>query len=352
MSFKIHKHGYCYIPLPSFDEIIKRKRKLISHGKQLQGHFTGKITCELTTVTPVHIGSGLFELAEDAGFDPKFGIVKGIVKDNETGEPIIPGSSLKGAFRSILEAISYSCFLAKKFGYSTCTVKNYDDKVCTACHIFGAMGYQGRISFEAAKIRKDKNGKDHNIKTTEPFNIIQHYGPKNPKPKRRFYPHIDYQSDEFWQSILKDQLDITAEKNKSGQIIRRMDKNQFFKKKVKEPFDFIAPRTKMKFSIKLENMESSEIGLLITALGIGENNQTIFCPSIGGSKPFCFGTIEIKIESIYKTKFSDDLIHGFEEQTDSFVQIANVNDWINQHLQSLFNAADDEQLIFPKGFDL
>lgn len=54
-----------------------------------------KITCTLKVLTGLHIG-------DNSGFAPIGALDNPVVRDSYTGDPVIPGSSLKGKMRSLL----------------------------------------------------------------------------------------------------------------------------------------------------------------------------------------------------------------------------------------------------------
>ncbi len=77
---------------------------LTSGGKRsplTSGNNSGKITCTLKNLTPIFIGGN--KIVDNKHTKESF------IK-NENDNYIIPASSLKGAFRSVLEAISNSCY--------------------------------------------------------------------------------------------------------------------------------------------------------------------------------------------------------------------------------------------------
>lgn len=57
--------------------------------------------------------------------------------------PIVPGSSIKGAVRTVFELLTSSCDPMAK---SRCKSK----LLCPACTVFGSLGYRGRVSFDDA----------------------------------------------------------------------------------------------------------------------------------------------------------------------------------------------------------
>ena len=351
MSITMYKNGYCYIPLPRREEIVKET--VISHARFDNQRYSGKIVCLLTVQAPIHIGSGVFELGTDAGYRDYQGVVKGLIKEN--GIPIIPGSSLKGAIRSVAEAISYSCFLERRSGFNPCQVEKGTDRVCVACRIFGAMGYMGRISFtEAVPVSQTQNGWQPMDKPTylkhkpdEPVKVIALWGPKRyPTLGRRFYPHINYLDDDFWKSDLKNQLDITAaKKDKRGHVTKRYNKEEFMREKVLEPYDFIPPKLNLQFQLKFENLEEKELGLLLSAMGISEQNSTSFFPSLGGSKPFCFGTFQVQIQEVSSSTVEQEQT-DFENFDDTSEKTNDVSNWVSAKIRSFQNS----NIYFSDGY--
>ena len=108
-----------------------------------QDRFKGTIEA----LSPIHIGSGIIDLGQDVE------LIKTAVRTS--GNVVIPGSSLKGAIRSVVEAISESC-VCKVSGrirravprdFAECRQK---ERLCVACRIFGAMGFHGNVAIQDA----------------------------------------------------------------------------------------------------------------------------------------------------------------------------------------------------------
>lgn len=333
MSLEVDKYGYTYVESPPHREEI-RKQRLISHIKYAPDKLSGEITFTLKTVAPVHVGSGIFELAEDAGTTGIERVVKGIVKEN--GLPVIPGSSLKGAFRSITEAISYSCLLDGK-----CQAKKEEDEICIACSIFGAMGFMGRWSFSKATIADENNYISMKAKTPIPMSV-EMWKPNINRHKRKFYPYIEYLSDEFWKSANKLEFHNTANYD---------NVDDFIKDKVVEPYDFIPKDIEMCFSAKFENMDDKEIGLVLLGMGVGENNEPIFQPHIGGSKSFCFGAIEVRVEKVIIYYQRD--AKTFKSFDDEKHIIGDVNAWVKEKTEFVQKESPDKSknILFKDGLN-
>ena len=77
-----------------------RKEKYFGHHVIEEDTYAGKLKLKLTTLSPLHIGGGDRDYDENGNV-----IVKQMCRN---GKAVIPGSSLKGAVRSIAEAVSYS----------------------------------------------------------------------------------------------------------------------------------------------------------------------------------------------------------------------------------------------------
>jgi hypothetical protein len=142
---------YKLVSFPSVEPSRKRPK-----GQHLyhQNCLTGSIKLTLTVKNALFTASGLVAMGGD--ISPQYQriplIKLGVTKDNI---PIIQGSSFKGVLRSIYEAITASCLCNKMTapipnGYQKCDLKKDHQVVCPACRIFGAMGWQGLITFQDA----------------------------------------------------------------------------------------------------------------------------------------------------------------------------------------------------------
>lgn len=210
------------------------------HGHdRWRGDYTGALYCTLTLLTPLHVGSGLFRLANGQ-------VVKELVRQNE--RLIIPGSSLKGVFRSIAEAISRSCVSKTRQRLPSNDLKEcYDpEKLCTCCRLFGGLGYLGRVRFnDTAPV--DRLHEIHNVPPL--------WSPRPARQGRKFYKH--------------------------GQPVAG-----------KEPLEVLPASTQFNFRVDVESLAKDEMCLLLTAMGvIGDLN-----PKLGGGKPRCLGSAKVTLQ--------------------------------------------------------
>ncbi|MEE9378974.1 MAG: CRISPR-associated RAMP protein Csx7 [Candidatus Lokiarchaeia archaeon] len=120
---------------------------------------TIRISGNIKTISRIHIGSGDVEATFEETDSP---LIR--VTIDGTNLPYIPGSSLKGVFRSTVEAIlksvnEYACLLKRKgpcfqnakLILEASKMKKYDaikkavENYCFACKIFGGPGYFSNI---------------------------------------------------------------------------------------------------------------------------------------------------------------------------------------------------------------
>ena len=130
--------------------------------------YSGILECRLTAKTPLFV------------FDPRF--VRGVYRNHQTvdfpvvnGDAIIPGTSLKGVIRSVVEAVETCCFTlptdwrdgTKTYqgrgitkykslkvrlpkGFEHCSQPGKDNRpraLCPACRLFGSLDPKGRWAY-------------------------------------------------------------------------------------------------------------------------------------------------------------------------------------------------------------
>lgn len=225
------------------------------HDRYHPGSLSGILRCEIRAVSPIHVASGKMELTSKE----RVPLVKTHTKCNERA--IIPGSSLKGCIRSIVEAISASCVSITRAYYNQLPGKtarcNNKENLCVACRMFGSMGYLGKVRFSDAVLQDGFRTTTASIpqlySSRDRENV---YLNKDRKVKgRKFYQHGNPAS--------------------GG-----------------TPIEVCPVNSKLSFTVSFDNLTKAELGLLLIAMGQGEPK---FNPKLGGAKPVCYGTVEISI---------------------------------------------------------
>ena len=232
------------------------KKEYVAHDEFDTQKFTGILDLEIEVLSDyLFVGSGNYDLDEKRKlvYYSFFRTVDGVA---------IPGTSIKGAVRSVAEAISNSCVsLARRNErkylrdylrhHSECKFDERKNltKLCPACRLFGTRGYGGRVSFKDAKGIKVK---------TEIVKIGELFPPRISKSKRKFYQNLKF----------KPIANLKPEKNYR------------FVEAVKKGGKFVA-------SLSFQNVEECELSLLLHSMAIYQD----YAIKIGGAKPRCFGTV-------------------------------------------------------------
>ena len=243
--------------------------------------LTGRLSADLVTLQPLHAGSGALVPPEALGLEvpnpPP--LVKAFARRD--GQRIIPGSALKGAFRSLVELFTPSCVCKTKERkirrdprYQECrytlerrqrelypaphtasTATTGEDnperrqgELCPACKMFGGMGYRGQVRFDDAPQQAGGISILHRIPPQ--------YPPRPDPDHRRYYPHA-----------LVDPRERTW------------------------PLEVVPPGQRFALTAQFTNLSEGELGLLLIALGQGE---WALCPKIGAGKSSGLGAVRIE----------------------------------------------------------
>jgi len=247
---EIEPKPFAFVEIP---RTSPRKTEYIRHNKFRD--LTGSIRFQLRVLSDyLFVGSGLYDLRESDNL-----VYYSFFRSNE--QIVIPSTSIKGAVRSVLEAISNSCVVLTKkrerVGQNHQACK-WDEKkkqasLCPACGLFGTTGYGGRVRFSDAiplgsvKIAVVKIG--------------ELFQPRVGKPEyRKFY----------------------EQKQFVGLENQKPEKGYRFVEAVPEKSIF-------ECTLTFENLAEAELALILASMGIDDKQFRI---KIGGAKPRCFGTVE------------------------------------------------------------
>jgi len=155
-----------------------------------------KITGKIEVVTGLHIGAGNDTL-EIGGMDNP------VVKNPNTGEPYIPGSSLKGKIRYLLEWKYNKIGRDKDNGKINGDPCNCGNPDCFVCRIFGCSDSRNRqknadelgptrIVFRDAKLSKDNNPEDIIVEEKHENTIDRVNARANPRSMERVVQGIKF----------------------------------------------------------------------------------------------------------------------------------------------------------------
>ncbi|GIV96496.1 MAG: hypothetical protein KatS3mg057_1153 [Herpetosiphonaceae bacterium] len=249
---------YTLIDLPS--DTQPERRKPAAHDTFTDGLLTGRLHIEIEALSPVHIATGLLKLTNDRHRP----LLRELFRVD--GVPVIPGSSLKGCVRSIVEAISRSCVRVTKAEELPSDKKGCDDKgrqLCVACRIFGAQDVQAPVRFGDLHLVEDP------AVAVEIAEIPQLYKPRSAMKiyhrdgkvrGRKFFMHGSQQA----------RGDSPIEVCRAGSHFRGI-------------IDFF-------------NLSPDQLGLLL--VGLGQHHDYPFPVKLGGAKPACYGSARIGVTEL------------------------------------------------------
>ena len=248
----------------SIRRIEKKTFEQLSHEKYNEDLYSGKLLLILENEQDLFIGSGEVEIKNDK----QYLAFARIYSENHI---VIPGSSLKGAIRIYLEALSPSCVSSDR---DAC---GKTEEPCPACAIFGRQDYQGRVFFKDAKLLKG------NLNDNK--EIIQRRPPWLSCRDRRFY---------YFE--------------KPDIVHGRQDK---------ERIEVVNKGAQFNFEIEFINLLNWELGLLLLSMGLDDEHQKDFSLKIGGAKNRKCGKVKInleKIDIINKKEWLRKMINGEVEK--------------------------------------
>lgn len=257
---------YGLVPLPS--QGIDRKRP-VGQDQFRHDRISGKLHLTLTVQTSTFVASGVVAMGRDENF--KVDLIKTAVHQGNT--LIIPGSSLKGVIRSAYEALTRSCLCKTKarreeipHGYGECKIQKDKVEVCPACRVFGAMGWQGLVSFSDVVGQKVSTSIGfmpslHRPRTENPM-----YQNNGKIAGRKFYYHAAKAVDAGEQRGIPVQ--------QAGQA-----------------YEF-------KTAIQFKNLTEAELGALLIILG--QDSDYRMALKVGGGKPIGMGTLVATLDALEK----------------------------------------------------
>jgi CRISPR-associated protein Csm3 len=148
----------------------------------------------IKTLTGLHVGAAR-ETSEIGGMDNP------VIKDPITGLPYIPGSSLKGKMRSLLEKVSgieFNRTVGQKVNIHVCDTEE-DALLCNVCRLFGSSGstnHPARIFVRDSYLTgiwEEKFRKELLIEEKYEASIDRVTSAANPRPVERVPPGVEFE---------------------------------------------------------------------------------------------------------------------------------------------------------------
>lgn len=210
-----------------------------SHDRLRSDRLTGVIELALVTKDPLHVGSGVHTVM-DGRTGPE--LIRGLMVNCRDGEglPIIPGGSLKGVVRCLVEVLAGGCDLVQGCGR------------CFTCSLFGFAGGRGE-SFAARVGFQDFEAAEDVLMQVERLPM-----PRRPQQSkgRRLYSQPEHPS--------------------TGET----------------PYDTVAPGETLRGCMHITNITEVELGLVLLAMGCDGS----FSLRLGGGKFAGLGRVHCSVE--------------------------------------------------------
>ena len=270
------------------------------HDRYHDRHITGRIHGTIEALSPIHISSGIIDLGKDVE------LIKTAVRVKD--KIVIPGSSLKGAIRSVAETISESCICkvgnrirrAVPRGFTECRRK---ESLCVSCRMFGAMGFQGNVAIQDAP---QINGEVVTKRVPELYAPGRYQRNLRSVPGRKFYMHGQVASGET-------------------------------------PVEACEVGSKFRFVVQIDNLTQAEWGLLFTALG--HHHDHPFKLKIGGAKPICFGSIDFQVDRVHVDQQTRDQYLNWDVESKSEKTDPQLEEWKRQCITQATNSLIQTDLL-------
>ncbi len=228
----------------------------VGHEQYHPGTVSGQFKATLIVATPLHVAAGSIRMQEKS----KTPLVREMTRKN--GQLCVPGSTLKGVLRTVVESVTRSCVRITHAdpsqlptGAEGCRDR---ESLCLACRMFGALGFEGHVRIEDAVMRSDQ-GKLRVVRMPVlfmPRSQTRAYVAKGYVRGRKFYRH--------GQTALE----------------------------ASTPVEVLLPESQLSFTVQFENLKPAELGVLLTAMGLHPEYK--FMLKLGGGKPACYGSLLVK----------------------------------------------------------
>ncbi len=299
---------YGFVPLPGQ---VKRSPGTAGHERfVLAGErYSGRLSYRLAARSHVFVSSGQYALADELGYEGQQ-VVRSCYRVTADGwlTPAIPGASLKGATRAIVEAVTASCIgvtRVERAGLPSPDAARLcnPEALCPACALFGTMSRLARLSFGDALLVEGG---------TVLYALPPLYRPRTGQAQQTYQERGKYRGRKFYQH---------------GRLARHRG----------APVEVIAEGGRLAGSLDFESLTGPEVGLVCFALGLDGTLR----PMLGGGKPVCLGSVEVQAERLELVTAADFTEY---ESPGRVIGGDDLTAFVGQRLRE----ADESGLILPQ----
>ncbi len=324
------------MPENSVSNFIKASEKVfllnnedvkISHDIPFDKSYSGKIAITIEAIEPIFIrnhyeeGDKFYEITKkENGIEKKIRVSKEFCHYKK--QPFIPGSSLKGIIRNLVEILSYGKLQGKmslstlENRYTDPSHKHRSEKLDLSDALFGTTDLKGRVVFSHLKVKGSFEYDD------EKCEILATPEEKKGKIGWKNYPILDEQI-----------------KGKSGN-----------NEKVKSYFIPLKSGVRFYGNILYHNLRDFELGALLSALTF--HNTSDVYHNLGLAKSLGYGAIEIKIE----TEHLNEMLGAFEKKINAEIfdgkHLWHKSPYVKELLKKHSKKTDKEFLSYTSEDDI
>jgi RAMP superfamily len=303
---------YVQVSFPKESPILSHPA---GHDRYQRDLFHGTLHLTLEVQTSLHVSTGVVAMGSDSDVGSKIPLIKTMTQTlSVTGakQLAIQGSSLKGCLRSIYEAITNST-LAVMSGRDKLKIPQErhpckkKEELCPASRVFGAMDWQGLVSFSDAscQITQPSVGFMPSLYRPRPERP-GYYGANGKVLGRKFYYNMT-------QSI---------DKGKQGIPVQQAGRSY--------TFDTV---------LNYRNLLPAELGIILIALG--QDPKYPIALKLGGGKPIGMGTMTVTVTEIDR---SADVRDRYREYNlDRHIQLTGSD--LDRFIQQQIQAAHGSKLL-------
>jgi CRISPR/Cas system CSM-associated protein Csm3 (group 7 of RAMP superfamily) len=277
------EHPYDFVSLPK----VAKEADLIPHDRYQDGLLSGELQLTYEVLSPVHIGSGVFETAAQCGLEGGDHPIRGIAR--RSGCPIIPGSSWKGAIRARFEAITGSRLVlastqaregpdriprALASGHGKVYVKITDQRLLRnlnaarvtaggwgtrslspADSVFGCMGYRGRVHPQDATVDGPRQTEPLSVPPLDSPHMHRLAVPGKVRANGNQIEILEVEGRKFYYDGGLVRSRFIGEGEGAGETF--------------ELIDYVATGCEISLVVHLESLSDPELGALLIAAGFG-----------------------------------------------------------------------------------
>lgn len=256
-------------------------REAVRFHDRFEG-VSGRISCKLTTRTALFVPKYREGSADRARMHETLEMCR-----DHTGRPMVPGTSLKGAIRAVVEAASNSCFtLPNRLAYERQTVsyrlprefQSCEDvgALCAACRLFGMLNrgkvFSGNVSVQDAVAQSGYQTRQFTLAVLS-----------TPKPRHRY----------FYSTKPEDPIpQIRGRKfyyhRPQGPRMRAQKDGQ------NKTVEAVLPGAFFTFEVEYNNLAEAGLSLLLFGLVLWDDT----CHKVGMGKPIGMGSAKIEVTAL------------------------------------------------------